>query len=108
MDVDQPCGRDDDDHAERRLRQRLDQGHREEEEEPDDRRGDDDSTLGPRTCGVVDGGTGVGGGDGERARQPADQIGAADRGQLTVGVDFVAVLLGERADGRDEVGEGDE
>ena len=40
--------------------------------------------------------------------QPADQIGAADRGQLTVGVDFVAVLLGESADGRDEVGEGDE
>ena len=108
VDVDQPGGGDDDDHSERRRRQRLDQGHREEEEEPDDRRGDEDGSLGPRAGGVVDRGPGVGGGDGKRPGQAADEVGAADRGQLAVGVDLVAVLLGEGAHGRDQVREGNE
>ena len=106
--VDQPGGGEDDDHAKRRLRQWLDQGHREQEEEPDDRRGDDDSSLRPRAGGIVDRGPRVGGGDGKSRGQAADEIGAADRGQLAVGVDLVAVLLGEGTHGRDQVGKGDE
>ena len=107
-DVDQPGGGDDDDHAERRRGQRLDQRHREEEEEPDDDRGDQDGRLRLRSGGVVDRGAGVGGGDGKRAGQAADEVRAADRGQLAVGVDLVAVLLGEGPHGRDQVGERDE
>ena len=108
VDVDQPGGGDDDDYSERGRRQRLDQGHCEEEKEPDDRRGNENGSLRLRAGRVVDSGPGVRGGDGKRARQAADEIGPADRSQLTVCVDFVAMLLREGAHGRDEIREGDE
>ena len=53
-DVDQAGGCDDDDHAERRLRQRFDQRHREEQKEPYHRSGDHDRSLRFRAAGVVD------------------------------------------------------
>ena len=71
-------------------------------------RGDDHGGLRPRAGGVVDGGARVRGGDGERARQAADDVRAAERGQFAVGVGVVAVPLRERPHRRDQVGERDE
>ena len=69
---------------------------------PTTRCGNEDGGLRPCAGGVVDRGSGVGGGDGKRPSQTTDEIGAADRGQLTVCVDLVAMLLRERSHGRDE------
>src|ERR1017187_7902310 len=55
---------------------------------------------------MVDGGAGLAAGDGEPLEQPGAYVGEAERGELLVGVDLVAVLGGERAGQQDALGIG--
>ena len=80
---------------------------REEQQEQDQRDGGDEAGhLGLAARRIVDGGAGLAAGDREALEQPGEHVSDAERGEFLVGVDFVAVLGGERARQQDALGVG--